>query len=171
MIMYVVQYKDHTSRGELRIEICHSEVELDQMWRHDASIITILDVRKCHEVFRVIVAGSRGFNDLALLSSRLDFLLQYKQHACIVIVSGTARGADSLGEEYARSRNYLIDQHPADWERYGKRAGYIRNEEMARNADALVAFWDGKSRGTGHMIEIAKRHNLPYRVEYFMGVA
>ena len=53
---------------------------------------------------------------------------------------------------------------PADWDKYGKAAGYKRNGEMARNADALIAFWDGKSRGTKHMIDLAKKYDLQARV-------
>lgn len=61
----------------------------------------------------------------------------------ITVVSGKARGADTLGEQYAKEHGYSIQYFPADWERYGKAAGYLRNTEMAKNADALVAFWTG----------------------------
>lgn len=61
-----------------------------------------------------------------------------------------------MGERYAKERGYAVSEHPADWDRYGKSAGYIRNKEMAEEADALMAFWDGKSRGTMHMINLAK---------------
>lgn len=117
-------------------------------------------------MFRVIVAGSRTFNDYALLSAKLDQLLAGKiaQGEKIVIVSGGARGADKLGERYANERNFEIDLHPASWEKHGRSAGYIRNEEMARAADALVAFWDGSSRGTKHMIDLARKYNLQVRV-------
>jgi hypothetical protein len=111
-------------------------------------------------MFKVVVAGSRDFTDYTLLKRRLDEALRNKVSEGITIVSGAARGADKLGEMYAKERGYEIDSHPADWEQYGKRAGYIRNEEMAKSADALVAFWDGKSRGTQHMINLAKKHCL-----------
>lgn len=75
-----------------------------------------------------------------------------------------ARGADLLGEKYAVERGYHVDRYPADWNGLGKRAGYIRNEQMARNADALVAFWDGQSRGTKHMIDLASRYGLKIRI-------
>jgi hypothetical protein len=112
-------------------------------------------------MFKVIVAGSRDFNDYELLKRKLDVALANKVSEGITIISGAARGADKLGERYAAERGYDLISKPADWNTYGKRAGYIRNEEMARIADALVAFWDGKSRGTYHMINIAKRYNLP----------
>lgn len=78
----------------------------------------------------------------------------------ITILSGKARGADLLGERYAKLKKYEIEEYPADWERFGKSAGYIRNEQMALNGDVLIAFWDMKSKGTQHMINLAKKHNL-----------
>lgn len=113
-------------------------------------------------VFRVIIAGGRDFNDYGLLERKMDHLLS-KISSQIIVICGKARGADTLGEQYAKSRNYQIAYYPADWS-MGKTAGYIRNLEMAENADALVAFWDGKSRGTKHMIDTAHNKNLKVRV-------
>jgi hypothetical protein len=96
------------------------------------------------EEFKLIVAGSRSFNDYQLLKTKLDFYLSNLQH--VEIVSGTARGADQLGERYAREKGFSIKRFPADWS-LGKVAGYLRNKEMAEYANGLVAFWDGKSRG------------------------
>lgn len=110
--------------------------------------------------FRVIVAGGRDFNDYNLLKNKLDHALRNRINEGIVIVSGAARGADKLGERYAKERGYEIDSHPADWEKHGKSAGYIRNKEMAQCSDALMAFWDGKSRGTKHMIDLANQQEL-----------
>jgi len=81
-------------------------------------------------------------------------------------VSGTARGADQLGERYAKERGYFIQRFPADWNAYGKAAGYIRNRKMAEYADALIAFWDGKSRGTLNMISLAKECGLQIRIKH-----
>lgn len=116
-------------------------------------------------VFRLIVAGSRDFNNYELLKQKCDSLLSQKRltHS-IVIVSGTARGADRLGERYATERGYRVERFPADWDRDGVAAGPIRNTQMAAHADALVAFWDGKSRGTKDMIEKAKERNLLLRI-------
>ena len=85
----------------------------------------------------------------------------------IIIISGTARGADTLGEQYAREWGFKLQQFPADWKSCGKTAGIIRNVQMADNADALIAFWDGKSRGTAHMINTAKKKRLPVRIVMF----
>lgn len=119
--------------------------------------------------FRVIIAGSRDFSDYDLLKTKLDYFLSKKvaDGYKIVIVSGAAKGADKLGERYAKERGYYIDSYPADWDRYGKRAGYLRNVEMANAADALIAFWDGVSKGTKHMIDIAESKQLLKRVVYY----
>ena len=120
------------------------------------------------EVFRVIIAGSRDFNDYNLLKEKCDTFLEIKRMVNdIQIVSGGARGADSLGERYAAEKGYNLQLFNADWEKYGKSAGYKRNVEMAENADALIAFWDGQSRGTEHMIRTARDHKLSVRIVRF----
>lgn len=117
------------------------------------------------EKFRVIIAGSRGFNDYDLMKMKCDYFLNEKVKTNdIVIISGTARGADKHGERYARERGYELEAHPADWDKYGKSAGYRRNQEMAEVADAVICFWDGVSKGTKHMIDIAKEKKLMLRV-------
>lgn len=112
----------------------------------------------------VIIAGSRGFENYELLCRVCDSVLSMIISKRIEIVSGTAKGADKLGERYAQDRGYTLKQFPANWDRYGKAAGYKRNEQMANNADILIAFWDGKSRGTLHMINLAKEHGLKVKV-------
>lgn len=114
--------------------------------------------------FRVIIAGTRDFSDYQLLHDKCDAILSAKRKdSNIIIVSGTARGADRLGERYARERGYEIRQFPADWLNDEKKAGPVRNAKMADNADALIAFWDGQSRGTKNMIETARRKGLAVR--------
>lgn len=115
-------------------------------------------------VFRVIIAGSRHYADYSQLRDVCDNLLADKcQTHRIVIVSGGAQGADRLGENYARERGYALKRYPAQWDKYGRAAGPIRNAEMARNADALVLFWNGKSRGSLNMKEEAEKIGLPVR--------
>jgi len=111
---------------------------------------------------KVIIAGSRTFNDYDFLVSFCDKAL-YRQDE-IEIVSGCAKGADILGEQYAKEKGYAVSKFPADWETHGKKAGYVRNEEMAKYADALIAFWDRQSKGTKHMINLAKKHGLKIKV-------
>lgn len=116
------------------------------------------------EDFKVIIAGTRDFADYELLKEKCDAILSSKKMDYnIVIVSGTARGADRLGERYAREKGYQIDRYPADWDRDGNSAGPIRNALMADNAHALIAFWDGRSRGTMNMIDTAKAKGLMVR--------
>jgi hypothetical protein len=115
-------------------------------------------------IFKVIVAGGRDFNDYDLLKTKLDHILcnKRKSHQ-IYILSGKAKGADSLGERYARENNFQVLSFPANWDLYGRQAGVKRNAEMANEANALIAFWDGESHGTKHMIEIATKKGLNIR--------
>lgn len=106
---------------------------------------------------RLVVAGGRDFNDYKRVEEVLN---QVRQHFEFAVVCGKAKGADTLGELYAKNNNLIIHYYPADWNKYGKSAGYRRNVEMAENAEYLVAFWDGKSRGTEHMINIAAERGL-----------
>ena len=115
------------------------------------------------DAFKLIVAGSRSFNDYGLLERKIEKILS-KKIGEIEIVSGGAKGADKLGEKYARTRKLYLRVFEADWEQHGKAAGMIRNAEMAEYGDALIAFWDGKSSGTKGMIELAKKKKLPVRI-------
>lgn len=117
-------------------------------------------------MFRVIIAGGRDFDNYELLKSTMDKLLSNVTDD-ICIVSGMARGADTLGKRYAKERGYQVSCFPANWELHGKSAGYIRNRDMALNADALVAFWDGESKGTKDMIRVAKEEHLRIRVKRY----
>ena len=107
----------------------------------------------------VIIAGSRNFNDYELLSSVID-AFRMRENENITIVSGGARGADRLGEKYARENNLELHIYEANWSKFGKSAGFVRNEEMADFGDYLLAFWDGRSPGTQHMIKTAKKKGL-----------
>lgn len=113
-------------------------------------------------MIKVIIAGTRDFNDYAFLKKNLDYFLQgiNPNNEEIEIVSGNARGADKLGERYAKEHNLPVKLFPANWDKYGKQAGYLRNQEMANYSDVLIAFWDEKSKGTKHMIDIAKKQGL-----------
>jgi hypothetical protein len=108
---------------------------------------------------KLIIAGGRNFTNYKQLVQECNqFLIG---QATIEIVSGAYfKGADLLGEKYAKEREYKLTKFPADWNKYGKSAGPKRNQQMANYADALIAFWDGKSRGTKHMIEMAKQSKL-----------
>lgn len=120
------------------------------------------------EEYRVIIAGTRTFDDYGMLCRSADYWLSEKRtKRRIVIVSGAAKGADALGERYARERGYKLQRYPANWEKYGRAAGPIRNEIMAQNADALIVYWDGRSPGTWNMIELARNYGLKVRVKKY----
>ena len=112
---------------------------------------------------RLIIAGGRDFTDLPLMTEKLDHLIKQTDEP-IVVISGTARGADQTGEAYAKSKGFRVERYPAQWDKYGMSAGYRRNEQMADQATHCVVFWDGKSRGSKHMIDIAERKGLELRV-------
>ena len=113
-------------------------------------------------MFKVIVAGGRDFTDYALLQSTMQHLLSEKSD--IEIVSGGARGADSLALQFASQNNLPVKKFLANWYLYGKSAGFIRNKEMAGYADACVCFWDGKSKGTADMILLSNLNKLQLRI-------
>ncbi len=115
--------------------------------------------------FDVIIAGSRDFNDYDLLRKKCNLFFANKHPTSII--SGGARGADSLGRKYASEKGIPCVVMPAQWDTYGKKAGYLRNNEMLKRADALVAFWDGSSPGTQQMIQISKHKGIPVRIVRF----
>lgn len=117
-------------------------------------------------MFKVIIAGGRDYHDMAQLTSTMDTLLENKPF--VTIISGGAKGADTLGERYAKMRNYHLMVVKPDWDKYGKRAGYLRNETMLHFADAVVCFWNGVSKGTAHMVHITMKSGKPLRVIRYM---
>lgn len=106
---------------------------------------------------RVIIAGSRSVTEaeVRMALQRCSWI-----GFASAVVSGTARGADTFGENWANEQQIEIHRYPADWAQYGKRAGPLRNKVMADNAEGLVAVWDGQSRGTHSMIELAQKQGL-----------
>jgi hypothetical protein len=139
-------------------------------------------------IYRVIIAGGRDFGDPGLPGMRqaqIQLLYTKSDHYLyshvlagdeLIIVSGKQRsedkinypeifwGADYIGECYAADRGYTVEPYPAEWSLYGKRAGYVRNVAMGDVGDALIAFWDGKSKGTAMMIEIMMGLQKPVRI-------
>jgi hypothetical protein len=109
-----------------------------------------------------VVCGGRDFADYALLEASLCTLLPPLGH--VVIMSGAAQGADTFGERYARTHALLCQRFPAQWKMHGRRAGFVRNQQMAKVADVVIAFWDGRSRGTKDMIDLAMAKGIPVHV-------
>lgn len=112
----------------------------------------------------IIIAGGRDFNEYETLRLAFtDFLADFVNTE-VAVISGMARGADLLGVQIAEAYSLPILHMPAEWDKYGKSAGYHRNADMANLATHLLAAWDGKSRGTMHMINIATEKKLITKV-------
>jgi len=116
--------------------------------------------------YKLIVAGTRTFTNYQLLSDTINNIIKVINRDT-AIVSGMAPGADKLGYRYGLLNNIKVYEFPANWTGLGKKAGYIRNTEMGKFADALLVFWDGKSNGTKHMMDYMKQLNKPvYLIKY-----
>ncbi len=127
---------------------------------------------------KIIIAGGRDFcnpdyypegskkylYDEQKAFRQLTALLWMSDYKDLEIISGGAKGADTVGERFARGNRIPLKVFPADWDEHGKAAGHIRNRQMGDYADRLIAFWDGESRGTKGMIEYAKGEGLIVRV-------
>ncbi len=115
---------------------------------------------------RIVVAGCRDFSDYDIAKVYIDLCIkEIRKQYTLVFLSGCCRGADLLGERYAKEKGYAIEYYPADWKKYGKSAGPVRNKKMAENSDFVICFWDGKSRGTASMISFAKELKKPLRIK------
>lgn len=121
------------------------------------------------KIYRLLVAGSRTINDYSFVARKLDRMVSDweaspKPHK-IIVIEGEARGADKLGRRWAEERGHEVLSMPADWDRHGRSAGYIRNVAMAdQNPTGAVLFWDGVSTGTFDMLNILAERKIPYRL-------
>lgn len=151
-------WRNHASHGNCFKLLCEMDKYVDELFGE-----------KKMET-RIIVAGSRGYNDYKQLESVLQKFINENPNRRFVIISGTANGADKLGERFGTEHGIEVRRFPAEWNKYGKRAGYLRNLQMleyAMKADGeavLMAFWDGKSKGTKHMITSAKKAGITVNV-------
>ena len=109
---------------------------------------------------RIGVIGSRAFNDVELLNRELDKYLDKVR----VIVSGGAKGADKLGEMWALQNNITTEIFYPEFKFFGRGAYRMRNIEIVRNSDLIIAFWDGKSKGTNQTVGIAKKAGVPVMI-------
>ncbi|MFY7884416.1 MAG: SLOG family protein [Dolichospermum sp.] len=112
----------------------------------------------------ICINGSRSFNDSDFMVDKLNWLMDnnYLPHESNwVFILGGAVGADTLASELAVENNIPYIMKKANWEKYGKSAGYIRNNDMLNISDALVSFWDGESKGTIHMVNISNQAGIP----------
>ena len=115
------------------------------------------------DLLKIGIVGSRNFNDYKLLKETLDEYIE----DVFLIVSGGAKGADSLGEQWAKENNIKTLIHKPEWKKYGKSAGFVRNELIINDSDIVIAFWDGLSKGTKHSINLAKKQNKKVKIIKF----
>lgn len=111
---------------------------------------------------KTIITGSRSITSYAAVCRAVED----SAFDITEVVSGAVRGVDQLGERYANEHGIPIKRFPAKWDEYGKRAGYLRNEEMAVYANAVILLWDGESKGTRHMWQLAIKHGLKVFVDF-----
>ena len=109
---------------------------------------------------KIAVAGSRHYTDYEEAVEYIDRCIHnLAKDEEVIILSGGCRGADALGEQYAKKHGYDIVRFPALWNKYGRAAGIVRSKEIANTADVIICFWDGKSTGTRFLIEYANKLN------------
>ncbi len=113
---------------------------------------------------RVVISGSRYFNDYDFFCEKADCCLS-KIKGKIILLSGHSSGVDKMAEKYGEEKGYEVEIYPAEWDKYGRAAGPIRNKKMAENADYVIAFSSG-GKGTESMIEAAKAKGIPVEVFY-----
>ena len=111
---------------------------------------------------QLIIAGSRDITDVELIRGIMN--QAWKDLGPYEVISGDARGVDITSARIAMNAGITVHHYPADWDKYGKSAGYRRNEYMAKDATHVLAIWDGVSKGTGHMIDIADKAGVPVRI-------
>ena len=116
---------------------------------------------------KLAIVGSRTFKDYDLLVTWVDSIFYMQDTDEKFVISGGASGADRLAERYANTHIANLIIYPADWNKYGKSAGFIRNQTIVDNCDMVLAFWDGESRGTADTIAKAKKAKKPTFIIYF----
>ncbi len=115
---------------------------------------------------RVVIAGCRDYNNYDEAKKYIDFCIsEIRKVNEIIIISGGAKGADALGERYAEENGFKVEKYPADWKRYGKSAGPLRNKQMSEISDYVICFWDEKSQGTKSMISYARKCGKPVKTK------
>ena len=114
---------------------------------------------------RITIGGCRDFNDYVMFCSCIEkYLKTVDDTKKIIFLSGHCSGADEMAEKYAKEKGYVLEIYPADWKKYGKAAGPKRNKEMVEKSDIIIAFWDGKSKGTKNLIDLAKKKDIQIKI-------
>jgi len=114
----------------------------------------------------LLIAGSRTFDDYEFLKRKVEESIELEEVS--LVISGGAKGADLLVEKFALEHELDFRCYPANWDKYGKRAGFIRNTEMVSLADVVLLFWDGKSKGTKSTLQLTRNKAKPLKVFRFL---
>ena len=119
---------------------------------------------------KLLVSGSRTITDRAKVFQALDFMISDMLNGeDVTIIEGGAKGVDTLAREFAIERKIPYEEHPADWDKNGRAAGYIRNVEMVKEAYVALIIWDGKSKGTAHAMKICEKKGVKYLLKMMGG--
>lgn len=116
---------------------------------------------------KLAIIGSRGFNDYDFLKKNVSAFLKHNSFVCTHIISGGAKGADKLAEQFALDNQLEMIVFKPDWKQYGKRAGFIRNTTIIENTDVVIAFWNGNSSGTKDAIMKAIALNKRTKIKIY----
>ena len=118
-------------------------------------------------IYKITIGGCRHFEDFEFFKTHIDpIIAQLDLDSDIIILSGHCRGTDYLTERYAVENGFCLELFPAKWQQYGRSAGIVRNKKMVEQSDFVIAFWDGKSRGTKNLIDNAVKLSKPLRIIY-----
>lgn len=113
---------------------------------------------------KLMVCGSRSIDDEQCVFSLIDACVKMLNAEDVIIIEGAARGVDLIAKKWATDHNKQIIEFPANWELYGKTAGFRRNYDMIAECDYCLIIWDGKSSGTKHDIDVCSKMNKPYKL-------
>ena len=115
---------------------------------------------------KVIIAGCRDYNNYDEAKEYIDFCIsRIKKEYTLIFLSGGCKGADAIGERYAKENGFDVEKYPAQWKVYGRSAGPKRNKNMAEVSDYIICFWDEKSRGTKSLIDCAIECGKPIKIK------
>ena len=107
---------------------------------------------------KIVIGGCRGYTDYKVFCDFVSQCLTSEENLdSMTILSGHCSGVDTMAERYAQENGIALEIFPANWEAYGRAAGPVRNREMVSQADIVIAFWDGKSKGTASLLQYAKK--------------
>lgn len=119
---------------------------------------------------KLLISGSRTIRDRAKVFQAIDEMISLTLNGeDVTIIEGGAKGVDTLAREFAIERNIPYEEHPADWDKNGRAAGYIRNVEMVKEADVALIIWDGKSKGTAHAMKKCEKKGVKYMLKLMGG--